>query len=119
MAKTLNEIVTESFPEATADQRKLKPGPTAGFNKRQLQLTKVMMEHPDSEKVIHRIFEAALDNEHRNQGLAWKLIVDRQIPMDYLEKAKGGNQVNVIIEGVKPRSGVTIDGKAETDADKA
>ena len=45
--------------------------------------------------------------------------MDRQIPMDYLEKAKGGNQVNVINEGVKPRSGVTIDGKAERDADKA
>jgi hypothetical protein len=119
MAKTLNKIVTDSFPEATAYQTKVKPGPTAGFNKRQLQLTKVMMEHPDSEKVIHPIFEAALDNEHRNQGLAWKLIVDRQIPMDYLEKAKGGNHVNAIIEGVKPLSGVTIDGKAERDADNA
>jgi len=116
MPKTLQEVIERDFPTEKADQRKLKPGPTAGFKHRQMQLTKVLMEHKDSEAVIHKIFEAAMDDQHRNQGLAWKLLVDRQIPIDQLDKAKHGNQVNVVISGIE-KPGVVIDGKAETDAD--
>jgi hypothetical protein len=83
----------------TAHQTETPTGPTAGFITGNVALTKAMMYHPDSDMMIPFILESPLDNEHSNHGLAWKLILDRQIPTDYLHKAKGGNQVNVIIEG--------------------
>ena len=114
--KTLQSVADDAFPDDRKDQRRLKPGPTAGFRRRQMELTKVLMEHHHSSDVIHKIFEAAMDDKHKNQGVAWKLLIDRQIPVDALEKSKGSSQVNVVISGLQPK-GVMIDGKAETDAD--
>ena len=36
-----------------------------------------MLASPKSAKVLETIFDAALDNEHKNQAAAWKLLMDR------------------------------------------
>ena len=39
-----------------------------------------MLASPKSAKVLEKIFDAALDDDHKNQGAAWKLIMDRIAP---------------------------------------
>ena len=45
-----------------------------------------LMASPKSRKVLDSILDAALDDEHKNQAAAWKLLVDRMLPMSYFEK---------------------------------
>jgi len=62
-----------------------------------------LMNSPKSRKVLDAILDAALDDEHKNQAAAWKLLVDRMLPMSYFDKDKlGGSRpsVNITISGV-------------------
>lgn len=62
-----------------------------------------LMASPKSRKVLDAILDAALDDEHKNQAAAWKLLVDRMLPMSYFDKDKvGGSRpsVNITISGV-------------------
>ena len=62
-----------------------------------------LMNSPKSRKVLDAILDAALDDEHKNQAAAWKLLVDRMLPMSYFDKDKMGNSrpsVNITISGV-------------------
>ena len=49
-----------------------------------------MLNSPKSGRVLEAIYDAALDNEHKNQAAAWKLIVDRIVPLSAFETAKQG-----------------------------
>jgi hypothetical protein len=49
------------------------------------------------------ILNAALDDDHKNQAAAWKLVVDRIMPLSYFDEAKntgGKASVNITITGV-------------------
>lgn len=63
-----------------------------------------MLASPKSAKVLEKIFDAALDDDHKNQAAAWKMIVDRMMPVSMFEKdvVKGGgrNAITVNITGV-------------------
>jgi hypothetical protein len=63
-----------------------------------------MLNSPKSRRVLETIFDAALDDEHKNQGAAWKLIMDRLLPAGMFEQevSKGSqrNAVNITISGV-------------------
>ena len=57
-----------------------------------------MLTSPKSAKVLESIFDAALNDDHKNQAAAWKLIVDRVVPVSAFEQAKqGGNAPTVSI----------------------
>ena len=82
-----------------------------------------MLASPKSVKVLETIFDAALDNEHKNQAAAWKLVMDRILPTAAFEKdIIGGNarsaiQINITGVGdvaVKP-SNDFIDGEIDND----
>ena len=45
-----------------------------------------MLASPKSRLVLETIFDAALDNDHKNQAAAWKLIIDRMLPVGAFEK---------------------------------
>ena len=47
-----------------------------------------MLTSPKSAKVLEAIFDAALDPEHKAQSAAWKLIVDRIVPVSSFEQVK-------------------------------
>jgi hypothetical protein len=47
-----------------------------------------LIASPKSRKVLDAILDAALDDEHKNQAAAWKLLVDRMLPMSYFDKDK-------------------------------
>ena len=62
-----------------------------------------MLASPRSEKVLDAIYNAALDDEHKNQAAAWKLIMDRMLPLSYFDKDKAGGgraAVSITITGV-------------------
>lgn len=50
-----------------------------------------MLNSPKSAKVLEAIYDAALNDEHKNQAAAWKLIVDRIVPVSAFEASKQGN----------------------------
>lgn len=63
-----------------------------------------MLASPKSRKVMDAIFEAALDSEHKNQAAAWKLVMDRILPVAAFEKDiikdAGRNAIQINITGV-------------------
>lgn len=62
-----------------------------------------MLASPRSEKVLDAIYNAALNDEHKNQAAAWKLIMDRMLPLSYFDKDKAGGgraAVSITITGV-------------------
>ena len=60
-----------------------------------------MLNSPRSRAVMDAIFDAALDPDHKNQAAAWKLVMDRVLPVSAFEKeiTKDGNrsaiQINI------------------------
>jgi hypothetical protein len=53
--------------------------------------------------VLEAIYDAALNDEHKNQAAAWKLIVDRIVPVSAFETAKAGGstpQISINITGL-------------------
>lgn len=70
-----------------------------------------MLASPKSRRVLETIFDAALDNDHKNQAAAWKLVMDRTLPLSYFEKdaASGRSSVNITISG--------LGGNVETNVD--
>ena len=63
-----------------------------------------MLASPKSRKVLDSIFDAALDNEHKNQAAAWKLVMDRILPVAAFEKdvvsGASRNAIQINITGV-------------------
>lgn len=77
-----------------------------------------MLNSPKSAKVLEAIYDAALNDEHKNQAAAWKLIVDRIIPVSAFETAKaGGNtpQISINITGLSNPSVSTTDNEDVID----
>ena len=76
-----------------------------------------MLASPKSRKVLDAIFNAALDDEHKGQQAAWKLIMDRIAPTAAFEKDVikdgGRSAIQINITGVgatEVSSGDVIDG---------
>lgn len=63
-----------------------------------------MLASPKSKKVLESIFNAALDDEHKNQAAAWKLVMDRIAPVAAFEKdvtgSSGKNSISINISGI-------------------
>ena len=76
-----------------------------------------MLHSPKSRKVMDAIFDAALDHEHKNQAAAWKLIVDRIMPISAFEqdlkKSGGKSGITINITGIG--EGVNISGSEDDD----
>ena len=63
-----------------------------------------MLTSPKSKKVLESIFDAALNDDHKHQSAAWKLIVDRIVPIGAFEKdvvkGAGKSAIQINITGV-------------------
>ena len=67
-----------------------------------------MLASPKSKKVLDTIFDAALDDDHKNQAAAWKLVMDRIAPVAAFEK-------DVVQNGGKSAIQINITGIGATD----
>lgn len=68
-----------------------------------------MLTSPKSARVLEAIFDAALDPEHKAQSAAWKLIVDRIVPVSSFEQVKQGGgtpAISINITGLTQASTV-------------
>jgi hypothetical protein len=75
-----------------------------------------MLASPKSRKVLDAILSAALDDDHKNQAAAWKLCMDRLLPVSYFEKDKvggGKSAINISITGVGGETTVISGGEDE------
>ena len=68
-----------------------------------------MLNSPKSAKVLETILNAALDDNHKNQAVAWKLVIDRVVPVSAFEQAKQGNSAPNIVINVSGIGTPTID----------
>ena len=79
-----------------------------------------MLTSPKSARVLESIFDAALNDDHKNQAAAWKLVMDRVLPASYFEKDKlGGSKggINISITGVGGETTVISENTEEQEAD--
>ena len=70
---------------------------------RQLQLKQTLLEHPDVPKVIETVIRTALDDSHKNQTAAQKILMDRMLPISTFEKAVDSREtINIVINTIRP-----------------
>jgi hypothetical protein len=77
-----------------------------------------MLNSPKSAKVLEAIYDAALNDEHKNQAAAWKLIIDRVVPLSAFEQSKNSNstpQISINISSVGAPTIQTIDDVVDVD----
>jgi hypothetical protein len=74
------------------------PGQAAAIK----EFTARIINSPRSRKVMDAIVNAALDDDHKNQAAAWKILMDRMVPLSAFEKDGTGSkpQININISGV-------------------
>ena len=82
-----------------------------------------MLASPKSAKVLEKIFDAALDDEHKHQAAAWKIITDRVLPTAAFEKdvvkGAGRNAIQINITGVGGDTTIIGDADASDDIEDA
>ena len=77
-----------------------------------------MLNSPKSARVLEAIFDAALDPEHKAQSAAWKLIVDRIVPVSSFEQVKQGGgapAISINIMGLGQTTAEVIEDDVEVD----
>ena len=67
----------------------IKRGRPAGIRARQLELKQTLLEHPNVPKVIETVIRAALDDNHKNQAAAQKILMDSMLSISISEKSSG------------------------------
>ena len=68
-----------------------------------------MLNSPQSRKVIQSIFDAALNDDHKNQAAAWKIVIDRIAPLSGFEKEAGSSPRAAIQVNISGVPGVAIE----------
>ena len=120
-----NEVSPEVSPEVSKGGRPSRQDldNTANMTKREQasalkEFRKRLLLNPRSPKLLEKMFDTAFDDEHKQQGLAMKLLADRLMPLaGFTADGKTNAQVSINISGLN--DGVTIDGSTGTveDAD--
>lgn len=79
-----------------------------------------MLASPKSRQVLNAIWEAALNDEHKHQAAAWRIVADRILPVAAFEKDikkhGAGSKIEISISGVP---GVEIKGSETEEAEEA
>lgn len=77
-----------------------------------------IMTSPKSVKVIEAIFNAALDHDHKNQAAAWKLLMDRMVPVSTFESSTTGKSaITINITGLGSTTPDTVIEGSYSDSD--
>lgn len=77
-----------------------------------------MLLSPKSSKVLEKIFDAALNDEHPHQAAAWKLVVDRVVPVSAFDQARQGGstpQISINISSIGQPKVETVEEVVDTD----
>ena len=72
-------------------------GRPPGQRAAQLELQEFMYKHPKKVEVVKRLFDGALDNDHKNQAAFMKILMDRMLPVSGFEKMGGKSAIQINI----------------------
>ena len=68
---------------------------------RQLELKQTLLEHPDVPTVIETVVRTALDDTHKNQTAAQKILMDRIFPISIFAKGTDFKErINITISTI-------------------
>ena len=75
-----------------------------------------MLTSPKSKHILTKIMDAALDDDHKHQAVAWKLVTERVLPITLFDpkRAKAAGGVNITITTAEGNS-VSI-GESDSEA---
>jgi hypothetical protein len=79
-----------------------------------------MLASPKSRKVLDSILSAATTDGHPNQAAAWKLWMDRALPVSMFDSKKGGGSkpaVTINITGMDGASTIDVEAEEVEEAD--
>ena len=83
----------------------VKRGSPAVMRARQRELMQTLLKHPDVPKVIETVIRTALDDNHKNQTAAQKILMDRMLPISTFEKAVDSREkINIVINTIRPET---------------
>ncbi len=88
----------------------LKRGRPAGMRARQLELKQTLLEHPDVPTVIETVVRTALDDTHKNQTAAQKILMDRILPISTFDKQFDNREKIMINVSVIGKESETLEG---------
>ena len=89
----------------------VKRGRPAGMRARQLELKQTLLEHPDVQTVIETVVRTALDDTHKNQTAAQKILMDRILPISTFEKQFDNREKITINVSVIGKESETLEGE--------
>ena len=69
-----------------------------------------MLTSPKSRKVLDAILDAALDDDHKHQAVAWKIVSDRILPIAGFDPSanKGSGGISITISTATPSVEVEV-----------
>jgi hypothetical protein len=111
--KEATKVLPETPRKGRPPQTKRPVGRPKGEATVMKEYRQRMLNSPRSKKVLDSIFEAALDDDHKNQAAAWKIIVDRIVPISGFEKEAGSLQRAAIQVNISGVGAVDVNGGAE------
>ena len=89
----------------------VKRGRPAGMRARQLELKQTLLEHPDVHKVLEKVIRTALDDNHKNQTAAQKILMDRILPISTFDKQFDNREKITINVSVIGKESETLEGE--------
>jgi hypothetical protein len=89
----------------------VKRGRPAGMRARQLELKQTLLEHPDVPAVIETVVRTALDETHKNQTAAQKILMDRILPISTFDKQFDNREKITINVSVIGKESETLEGE--------
>lgn len=115
-------VVRKGRPPKALIEAKKKPGKVgrpAGDAARIAEF-KARLLSTTGDKVIQKVLDVALNDEHPGQMAALKMCMDRMLPLSIFEKEakKGGNAITINITGVGQVETATVDAEDIDYTDK-
>ena len=89
----------------------VKRGRPAGMRARQLELKQTLLEHPGVPTVIETVVRTALDDTHKNQTAAQKILMDRILPISTFDKQFDNREKITINVSVIGKESETLEGE--------
>jgi len=82
-----------------------KRGKPAGMRAAQIDIQRPLYEHPDRANAVEAVYRAALDDDHKHQAAAMKILMDRMLPISFCDKDSEVRQsINITISGIETQN---------------
>ena len=93
---------TKAELDSNTNGKRNKVGRPPGVAAALKEYTAMMVTSPKSRKVLQKILDAAVDDDHKNQAAAWKIVADRIVPVSMFDvsDAKKPSGISITINTV-------------------